>query len=210
MTGLAASATVVRTRDGSFTVRWSARDNVGVTRYQWRLRKNAYGTWSAAKGTSSRSVALKPGPGAWYVSVRARDAVGNWSDWRETRALVPFDDRRYEFSRGTVRRVSSYDYRGTLTTTNRAGARLTSTFTGTAFYLIGDAGPRLGRLRVTIDGTSQIVDTGYYRGVRASRTHHRVILFRQSLPAGAHSLTIANLGTSGRPTIAIDGLAFAR
>jgi hypothetical protein len=210
MTGLAATAKVIRTLDGSFTVRWSARDNVGVSRYQWRLRRNADGVWSAATRTSSRSVALKPGPGSWYVSVRARDAVGNWSDWREIRVLVPVDDRRYEFSRGTVRRVSSYDYRGTLTTTNRAGARLTTSFTGTAFYLVGDAGPRLGRLRVTIDGTSQVVDTGYYRGVRASRTHHRVILYRQSLPAGTHSLTITNLGTSGRPTIAVDGLAFAR
>jgi hypothetical protein len=37
-----------------------------------------------------------------------------------------------------------------------------------------------------------------------------VILYRQSLPAGTHSLTITNLGTTGRPTIAIDGLAFAR
>lgn len=209
MTGLA-SPKVVRSVDGSFTVSWSARDNVGVSRYQWRLRKNADGAWSAATRTSSRSVVLKPGPGAWYVSVRARDAVGNWSEWREVRSVVPVDDRRYEFSRGTSRRFSLADYRGTFTTTNRAGARLTTSFEGTAFYLLGDAGPRLGRMRITIDGTSQVVDAGYYRGVRAVRTHHRVILVSQRLAAGTHTLTITNLGTSGRPTIAIDGLAFAR
>jgi hypothetical protein len=209
MTGLA-SPKVVRSQDGSFTVGWSARDNVGVTRYQWRLRRNADGAWSAATGTSSRSVVLKPGPGAWYVSVRARDDAGNWSAWREARAVVPVDDRRYAFSRGTARRTSPDDYRGTLTTTNRGDARLTTSFAGTAFYLIGDAGPGLGRLRVTIDGTSRVIDTGYVRGVRATSTHHRVILFARSLGPGTHTLTITNLGTAGRPTIAIDGLAFAR
>lgn len=209
MTGLT-SPRVARSRDGSFTVSWSARDNVGINRYQWRLRKNVDGAWSAATRTTSRSLALKPGPGAWYVSVRARDAAGNWSEWREVRTLVPVDDRRYAFSAGTVRRTSSADYRGTLTTTDRAGARLSTSFAGTAFYLMGDAGPRLGRLRVTIDGTSHVVDTGYYKGVRATTTHHRVLLFSLSVPAGTHSLTITNLGTARRPTIAIDGLAFAR
>jgi hypothetical protein len=144
------------------------------------------------------------------VGVRARDAAGNWSGWSEVRAVVPVDDRRYAFSAGTTRRTSSVDYRGTLTTSSRAGARLTTTFTGTAFYLIGDSGPRLGRMRITIDGASFLVDAGTYKGVRATTTRHRLILFSRTVAGGTHSVTITNLATQGRPTIAIDGLAFVQ
>lgn len=210
VTGLAASSTIVRTVDGSFSVRWSASDDRGVAGYQWRSRRSPDGPWSSTRSTTAGSVTLKPGPGTWSVGVRARDAVGNWSDWREVRAVVPVDDRRYTFSAGTTRRTSTVDYRGTLTTSSRAGARLTTTFTGTAFYLIGDSGPSLGRMRVTIDGASFIVDAGTYKGARATTTRHRLILFSRAVAAGTHSVTITNLATRGRPTIAIDGLAFVQ
>lgn len=208
MTALASSERVARANDGKFRVTWRGRDNVGVTRYQLRTRKGD-GAWSSPVKTKARSRDLAPGAGSWTVAVRARDAAGNWSPWREIRVVVPRDDRHVAFSAGTARRLGSPYYRGTLTTTRRAGASLTTSFTGTAFYLVGPSGPGYGRMRVSIDGRSHIVDAGMHAGRRATVTRQHRLLFRAGLPPGPHVVVITNLATAGRPTIAVDGLGFA-
>jgi hypothetical protein len=210
MTSLTPSQWVPRAPNRVFTVAWSARDNAGVSGYQLRTRKNADGTWSSATSTAARSRELTLAAGSWYIGVRARDAAGNWSAWREIRVVVPVDDRAYAFSSGTVRRSGSSDYRRTLTTTSRAGARMTVRFTGTAFYLVGPSGPSYGRMRITIDGASHVVDAGTYKGRRTSVTRHRILLFSKAVPAGDHVVVITNLATAHRPAIGIDGLGFAR
>jgi hypothetical protein len=209
MSSLSAPA-VTRSSTGLFSAQWAGRDAVGVTRYQYRVRRTSTTTAGKASTTTTTSHGFKLASGSWYVDVRAGDAVGNWSAWREIRVVVPADDRSYKFSSGTVRRTSSLDYRGTLTTTARAGAHLTATFTGTRFYLIGRSGPAYGRMRITIDGHSSIVDSGRYGGPRAKVTRHAVVLFSKGLAAGRHVVTITNLATAHRPTIGIDGLGFVR
>ena len=87
------------------------------------------------------------------------------------------------------------DYRGTITTTSRTGASLTTSFTGTGLYLIGRAGPAYGRFRVTVDGRSTVVDAGLYAGKRATSVHVRVLLFSAGLVAGDHTVTITWTGT---------------
>jgi hypothetical protein len=211
MTGLRVSQTVVRTADARFTATWSATDNVGVTRYQWRTRKSPDGVPSAPTSTTSRSGAFRLGAGTWFLEVRASDAVGNWSSWRSTRVLVPRDDRAFTFSAGTTRHTGAAYYRGTLTTTKVKDAQIvTSTTDGNTFVLIGRVGPSYGKLEVTVDGVSTIVDSGYLGTTRATSYHNRVMLFSTRFTPGPHTVTIRNLATSGRPTIAIDGLGFAR
>jgi len=200
---------VVRSANGVFTASWNASDNVGVSGYQWRLRRNADGSWSGAYGTTARSRDLRLPAGPWYLGVRARDAVGNWSDWRVSRVVVPVDDRSFAFSSRAARLTGSVFYRGTLTISSRAGASMSTTFSGVALYVIGTSGPAYGRMRITIDGISSFVDTGTYRGSRATMTRNRVILFSTGLSAGSHRLTITVAGTTSRPAIAIDALAFA-
>ena len=70
--------------------------------------------------------------------------------------------------------------------------------------------PRCGQLQVTVDGVSTIVDTAFYKGTRATSYHDRVLLFSTRFAPGPHTVTITNLATTGRPTIAIDGLDFSR
>ncbi len=211
MTGLSTAATVVRTIDGRIAARWSATDGQGVTGYQWRATQRP-GTvpgpaWSIA--TSSRTFGFRAG--TWDLEVRARDAVGNYSTWRSTRVIVPTDDRAYAFSAGNVRATSAASYLGTLTSTSHKGSEMVATTTeGTAFYLIGRVGPTNGKLRVTIDGVSTTIDTAYYKGVRATTRYERVLLFSAALGAGPHTVTITALGTTNRPTIAIDAMEFAR
>jgi hypothetical protein len=211
MTKLATSMTIVRTVDGRVGASWSATDDQGVTGYQWRATQRPNGvtgpSWAIA--TSSRSFGFRVG--TWDLEVRARDAVGNWSAWRTTRVVVPADDRAYAFSLGNVRATSADAYLGTLTSTSYRDSQMTaSTADGTAFYLIGRVGPTTGKLRVTVDGVSTIVDTAYYRGVRVTTRSERVLLFSTPLAAGPHTVTITALGTTNRPTIAIDALDFAR
>jgi hypothetical protein len=207
MTGLSTPTTVPRAADGRFTVRWSARDNVGVVRYQVRVRRATATTWSSSVQTTARSRELGLGAGTWVIGVKARDAVGNWGRWREIQVVVPRDDRGWAFSTGTVRLTGSSYFRGTLTTTRRAGAQMTVTFSGTALYVVGPSGPAYGRMRVTVDGVSTIVDAGTHAGARATRTRQGTMLFKTSLPAGEHVVVITNLATPGRPTIGIDGIA---
>ena len=182
-----------------------------MTGYQWRATQRP-GTvpgpaWSIA--TASRTFGFRAG--TWDLEVRARDAVGNYGAWRSTRVIVPTDDRAYAFSAGNVRATSASSYLGTLTSTSHTGSQMVATSTdGTAFYLIGRVGPTNGKLRVTIDGVSTTIDTAYYQGVRATTRYERVLLFSAALVAGPHTVTITALGTTNRPTIAIDAMEFAR
>ena len=210
LTRLTPSQWVPRAPDRVFRVAWKASDSVGITRYQLRTRKGLGGAWSTTIKTTASSRELKLRTGSWTIAVRARDAVGNWSAWREIRVVVPRDDRAWSFSAGTVRLTGSSYHRRTITTTSRDGARMTVAFSGTTFYLVGPSGPAYGRMRVTIDGSSQVVDAGTYRGTAATKTRQRVVLLKVVLPGGAHVAVITNLATQGRPTIGIDGLGFAR
>ena len=200
---------LVRSTDGSFTVTFRATDNKAVTRYLIKTRKGATGTWSAVSTQAGRSRTFTTlGAGTWYIAVAARDAIGNVTPWKIATVVVPRDDRAFQFDLGTVRRHNAADFRGTDTSTSRAGAKMTVQFTGDRLYLIGTTGIGKGKMRVTIDGVSTIVDSGRYAGRPETTTHHRVLLLSKWLSAGAHTLVITNLATAGRPVITIDAIGW--
>ena len=211
MTALTAPMTIVRSVDARFTASWSGTDNIGVTRYQWRTRNRATGTLSAISSTTARSGTFRLPVGSWDFDVRAVDAVNNAGPWKSIRIVVPRDDRAFAFDAGTVRWSRSTAYGGTLTANNRPGSALTFTVDdGNALYLIGRVGPAYGRMQITVDGVSTTVDTGFYKGARASKNIDRVLLFSKNLAAGPHTVTITNTGSAGRVTVAIDALDIAR
>ena len=74
----------------------------------------------------------------------------------------------------------------------------------------GGSARAYGRMRITVDGVSTTVDTGFYQGKRATAIRDRVLLFGAYLAPGAHTVTITNVGSASRVTIAIDALDFAR
>jgi subtilisin family serine protease len=208
MTGLA-SPSLVRSASRAFTATWTATDNVGVTSYEIRMKKGASGPWSAVSSQpgSSRTFSGLAG-GSWYIAVRAVDGAGRRSSWRQVLTIVPKDDRAWAFSSGTLRKLGLAYINGTETRTSRAGARMTIRFTGSAFYLLGTSAVRRGKLRVTIDGRSWIVDEGMYKGSRARSTNYRVLLFARSLTNRTHTAVITCLATYGRPTIDVDAVAW--
>jgi len=209
VTNLTAPA-VVTTADRAFLAQWTATDNDAVTEYVTWIRKGS-GTWSErpAQTTITRTFSGLSA-GTWHVGVRARDAGGNWSDFRQATVVVPTDDRGYAFSSGNARRTGTQLIQGTETTTRRAGARMTIKFTGSSFVLIGTTAVDRGRLRVVIDGRRFTVDQGYYKGSRATTAHFRVILLSKTLTSKVHTVTITCLGTPGRPTVGVDALAWRR
>jgi subtilisin family serine protease len=207
MTGLT-SPSLVRSASRAFTATWTATDNVGVTSYEIRMKKGASGTWSAVSSQPESSRRFSLAAGSWYIAVRAVDGAGRRSAWRQVLTIVPKDDRAWAFSSGTLRKVGLAYINGTETRTSRAGARMTVRFTGSAFYLLGTSAVRRGKLRVTIDGRSWIVDEGMYRGARARSTNYRVLLFARSLTNRTHTAVITCLATYGRPTIDVDAVAW--
>ena len=201
---------VVASATGTVKASWAATDNRGVTGYQYKSRKGAAGTWTAHSATTTAlsHTFSYPGAGTFYVAVRARDAAGNWSAWRETSSVVPKDDRSFSFSSGMTRTTSTTWYRGTLTNTKTAGSTATVSFTGVSFAMVAKTSVYGGKVQVTVDGVPTTVDLGYYKGVRETTTHARVVVFKQALTAGVHSVTVTCLGTSGRPTVNIDGIGW--
>ena len=88
---------------------------------------------------------------------------------------------------------------------------VTTVADGDAFGFIGRVGPNYGKLEITVDGVAKVVDTAFLGTRRATAlVHDRVLLFSVRLAPGPHTVTIRNLATTGRPTIAIDGLGFSR
>jgi subtilisin family serine protease len=208
MTGLT-SPSLVRSASRAFTATWTATDNVGVTSYEIRTKKGASGTWSAVSSQPESSRTFSGlAAGSWYIAVRAVDAAGRRSAWRQVLTIVPKDDRAWAFSSGTLRKLGLAYINSTETRTSRAGARMTIRFTGSAFYLLGTSAVRRGKLRVTIDGRSWIVDEGMYKGARARSTNYRVLLFARALTNRTHTAVITCLATSGRPTIDVDAVAW--
>jgi subtilisin family serine protease len=208
MTGLS-SPSLVRSASRAFTATWTATDNVAVTGFEIRTKRGAAGTWSAISSQTLTSQTFSGlAAGSWYINVRAVDAAGHRSGWLQVLTIVPRDDRAWSFSSGTIRRVGLPYVAGTDTTTSRGGARMTIRFTGSAFYLIGTSAVKRGKLRVTIDGRSWIVDEGTFRGSRARTTNYRVLLFSRSLTNRTHTVVITNLATIGRPTIDVDAVAW--
>ena len=208
MTGLV-SPSLVRSASRAFTATWTATDNVGVTSYEIRMKKGASGTWSAVSSQPESSRTFSGlSAGSWYIAVRALDGAARRSSWRQVLTIVPKDDRAWAFSSGTLRKLGLAYVNGTETRTSRARARMTIRFTGSAFYLLGTSAVRRGKLRVTIDGRSWIVDEGMYKGSRARSTNYRVLLFSRSLTNRTHTAVITCLATGGRPTIDVDAVAW--
>jgi hypothetical protein len=89
--------------------------------------------------------------------------------------------------------------------TKSRGATATITFSGSAIAWVGPVGPTRGKARVFLDG-NLVATVDLYRSSFAARD----IVFARNVSNGTHTLRIQALGTSGRPTVAVDGLYVLR
>jgi len=159
---------------------------------------------SLGGGSSSRT--------AWRIT--AYDCAGNRSQ-RIVSNVVGFHDsdgQRWGYARPSTLEFagawSVRSYSGFLGGTTRSStaegsaASFTSTFdAGDRVALVTSLGPTRGRARILVDGVPRAtIDT--YR----DRPMHRVVSWQGWMPAGTHTVTIVNLGTSGHPRVDVDAL----
>ena len=196
----------VSTSSAWVTTRWTASDSgSGVAASNVGERRDG-GAWASlattAASTRTRNSRLP------YLTdvqhrVRARDLVGNLSDFAEGPTIRL---RRYSegtsaatYSSGWTASSNSSALGGGLRYATKSGASVTFRFTGRAVAWISRTSSSLGNARVYIDGTS----VGVYGLGGASR--YRQVVFARSVSPGAHTMKIVVLGTSGRPRIDVDG-----
>ncbi|HET7168496.1 MAG TPA: S8 family serine peptidase [Candidatus Limnocylindrales bacterium] len=145
------------------------------------------------------------------VRVRAQDKDGDWSLWAKpgsgfSTAIVGDRSTRLTY-RGTWRKVlSSSATNGTLTASTSRGAFVRHVFTGKGVALVAPLGPGRGRAGVYVDGV--------YRAtidLKATKSYARRVVYAIDFGAtGTHSIELRVLGTSGRPTVALDAVVILR
>jgi len=102
---------------------------------------------------------------------------------------------------------SSSLYFGAHRYSRAAGSTYTFTATGNTIYLIGSRGPGYGRFQVSIDGGAY---SGLIDSYSTSSQVRRVLYSRVGLSNTVHTIRVRVQGTSGRPYIGIDGVAYRR
>jgi hypothetical protein len=194
---------------------WAASDpgsgtsNVDV-RYRIATTGSPFGgyvypsTWQRTTATSA-TMNISSGTTLCFA-VRARDRVGNLSEWTVERCVArPLDDSWFAASTGWTRHTGSAYWNGTYASTTRSLATLTRTnVTGNRGGIIATRCPTCGTVALYLGGT--------YLGsidLRASVTTRGSVLF---LPRRSTALTgtlTLKVTSSGR-LVEIDGIGLSR
>jgi hypothetical protein len=184
-----------------------------IVRYEVERSVNggAYG-WTVTTSGSTRSVAVAGlSFGTTYrFRVRAQDSDGSWSPWVAGAAVIPgaVSDRSSLVTyRGTWSRYAhSPSTNGWITSSRQAGATARMRFTGRGIAIVALATSTRGRAYVYIDGVYRAtIDT------RSSTTQYRKVVYvRNWTTSGTHTIELRVAGTSGRPTVSLDGFVVLR
>lgn len=179
-------------------LRWKATDDRSL--YALKATKPSVKTFTA--GSTSWSTSTRPGLSTLW-SLTAADAAGNTTTASVTRKATVLSDASSTRSR-SWKSVSASSYLGGKALSGGAkGAHASWTFTGRSAGLIVKQASNLGAFHVYVDGVKvATVDS------RASTTRYRRIVWATGLRPGKHTVKIVVVGTAGRPTVVIDGLAF--
>jgi hypothetical protein len=183
----------------------------GLRRYQVQMRV-AGGDWVSlglASPTASSVRRTVPHGHEVRFRVRAIDRTGNVGDWRSSDwfvATAVSDASKAIRWNGTWSFASHASYLGRrVHWTKTSAASATLTFQGHAVAWAAPVGPTRGKARVYIDGRYVATVDLYSRTFKP-----RDIVFARNLGEGRHTLRIRAAGTSGRPTVALDGLYVLR
>jgi hypothetical protein len=187
-------------------VKWSLQSTSnGVKRYELQVKRDAgsYRTLDLSSPTAtSRWVTLAAGAD-YTFRVRAVDRSGRVGAWRavgpRTVYRVADTASRVSYSSGWKTASSTSYIGGKVHYTKTAGAKVSIRFDGTSIAWTGPTGPTRGKVKVYLDGTLiKTVD------LYSSTFDARKTVFAMQVGPGVHKLTLKALGTSGRPTVALD------
>jgi hypothetical protein len=193
-------------------VTWSGSDKGwGIASYRLERSVNG-GAWSRvslASATSRTFTERRAYDLPVRYRVRATDKAGNVGAWdysstvRPTRIADTSTLLRYSTGWTTV--VDPTAYGSIAHESSAGGSSVTYTFSGRSIAWLGEVGPAFGKARVYVDGVMAWVETG------ADADSPRRLLFRKTWSSvGTHTIKVVVSGTSGRPTLSVDGFAIMR
>jgi subtilisin family serine protease len=209
------SSVLGRTSTGANTVTiraaWAAATDPSdsIVRYEVQRSVNG-GTYGnlVTTNASTRSVAYSGlALGSTYrFRVRAMDSDGSWSAWATAGAAVTplgISDRSslLSFSGSWSRYASSPSTGGWITSSAQAGARVRFRFSGRGIAIVVPTNPSRGKATVYIDGTYRATVDLY----SSSHIYRKVVYVGNWSTSGTHTIELRVTGTSGRPTVSLDG-----
>lgn len=196
----------------SYTVQWMTRSrtSTGWVSGPWRPWLSGTTASSAIFGAGGAPTTVRPGQ-TFYFRVIATDDLGDTGPVSTALpATVPYDERAtgLRYSSGWSAIPASGRFLGTLRVATTAGRTVRLSAEGSEISVVGDRCAACGQVDVYLDGTRRArVDT------RAAGTQRRVVLWRSGLLPGGirnHVLELRTVGTPGRPTVRLDGVALRR
>jgi hypothetical protein len=212
---VARSTILGRTSTGGTTLTvkatWAAATDPSdpIVRYEVQRSVNggAYG-WTVATSGSGRSVAysgLALGA-AHRFRVRAQDSDGSWSAWAAAGSAVTplaISDRSSLVTyRGTWWRFDSPSSTGGwITSSKQVGATARHRFTGRAIAVVAPTNSTRGKATIYIDGVAKATVDLY----SASASYRKVVYSASWASSKTRTIEVRVAGTSGRPTVSIDG-----
>ncbi|MDI6100031.1 N-acetylmuramoyl-L-alanine amidase [Actinoplanes sp. NEAU-A12] len=151
----------------------------------------------------SWTTTVRPGNTVWTVT--ARDMSGNTRAASMTRGVVLAPETGAKKTGSWTKRSSKKYLSGKALAATRKNAKLTYTFTGRSAALLFSRGAKTGKAYIYLDGKKvATIDT------RAGSTKYRQALWVSSTKAKKHTVQIVVAGTSGRPAVVSDGLAYIK
>ncbi|MDL4820471.1 peptidoglycan recognition protein family protein [Actinomadura opuntiae] len=183
------------------TLGWKATDNALLT----SVKATSPAAKTFAGTATSWAATAKPGA-AQSWSLTAADAAGNTaaSGISRSAALMPEGQSKRT---GTWKKTTNSSYLGGYGLYSASkGASASWTFTGREAGLVVKRQSNVGAVVVYVDGVKAgTLDT------RASTLAYRQLAWTRSWKSsGQHTIKVVVAGTSGRPTVCIDGIAYLR
>ncbi len=209
-----ATAAVTKATLGSTTiptrVTWpTATDQSGIAGYELQTSING-GPWTTTAATSamvrsklgSQSLGL-----AYRYRVRARDTVGNWSDWADGPSVtgVLIQDRSSATSYTGTWHRAWYTYASDRTTmyATAAGARARTTFSGRGVAIVAPTSTTRGSAAVYVDGVYRTTVS-----FRSATNQGRVVMYSTTFATlGTHTI---ELRLSGNGRVDLDAFVILR
>jgi hypothetical protein len=182
-------------------VGWAATDTSGLK----SVRVRGAGTADLSGGTRQYTATARLGdPATWAVT--ATDRAGNSASGSVTRTPVLLTEAEATRT-GTWRAVRDPGYLGgEAVAGSAAGASMTWTFTGSSAAVVASRTAASGRVRIYVDEEFQgIVDLR-----SAAERDGQAVWARSWRGSGTHTVRVQAEGSSGRPTVVLDGLVYLR
>ncbi|HEY0534971.1 MAG TPA: N-acetylmuramoyl-L-alanine amidase [Actinoplanes sp.] len=186
------------TTSAPVTVTYKTSDNVKL--YTVTATKPA--TVHLATTATSWYATMKPGANTTF-SLTSRDVPGNTRTVSVVRkANLLAESKASRSGSWTTKSYGSY-LSGKALSATKKNAKLTYTFTGRSAALLFSRGTKTGQAYVYVDGKKvATIDT------RSTKALYRQALYVKTLTAKKHTIAVVVAGTSGRPTVVSDGLAY--